>query len=87
MYVLFRYIQGASLWPWFSTGRGPKGAWQKFERGEIDLFSFYEAFSRDLSDTVNGNIWLVVCNFFRGLNISFAGIKHTVVVKDSVSPY
>jgi len=39
------------------TGRGPKGAWQKFERGEIDLFSFYEAFSRDLSDTVNGNIW------------------------------
>jgi len=21
------------------------------------LFSFYEAFSRDLSDTVNGNIW------------------------------
>jgi len=39
------------------TGRGSNGAWQKFERGEIDLFSFYEAFSRDLSDTVNGNIW------------------------------
>jgi len=39
------------------TGRGPNGAWQKFERGEIDLFSFYKAFSRDLSDTVNGNIW------------------------------
>jgi len=39
------------------TGRGPNGAWQKFERGELDLFSFYEAFSRDLSDTVNGNIW------------------------------
>ncbi|KAJ7273210.1 HAD-like domain-containing protein [Mycena rebaudengoi] len=37
--------------------RGPSGAWQKFERGELPLFPFYEAFSRDLSDTVNGNVW------------------------------
>ncbi|KAF8163155.1 HAD-like domain-containing protein [Crassisporium funariophilum] len=38
-------------------GRGSQGAWQKFERGEIELVPFYEAFGRDLSDTVNGNIW------------------------------
>ncbi|KJA18576.1 hypothetical protein HYPSUDRAFT_69814 [Hypholoma sublateritium FD-334 SS-4] len=39
------------------TGRGANGSWQKFERGEIELLPFYEAFGRDLSDTVNGNIW------------------------------
>jgi len=37
--------------------RGPQGAWQKFERGEISLFTFYELFSHNLSDTVNGNVW------------------------------
>ncbi|KAF7353623.1 Epoxide hydrolase [Mycena venus] len=37
--------------------RGPNGAWQKFERGELPLFPFYEAFSRDLSDTTSGNVW------------------------------
>ncbi|TFK42732.1 HAD-like domain-containing protein [Crucibulum laeve] len=37
--------------------RGPQGAWQRFERGEIELLPFYEAFSQDLSDTANGNIW------------------------------
>ena len=46
-----------------STGHGPNGAWQKFERGELDLFSFYEAFSHDMSDTVNGNIWLARITF------------------------
>lgn len=40
-----------------STARGHQGAWQRFERGELALFSFYEAFGRDLSDTVNGNLW------------------------------
>lgn len=39
------------------TSRGPAGAWQKFERGELSLFSFYEEFGRDLSDTDNGNKW------------------------------
>ncbi|KAF9228639.1 HAD-like protein [Gyrodon lividus] len=39
------------------TSRGPSGAWQKFERGEIPLHVFYTAFGRDLSDTTNGNIW------------------------------
>lgn len=43
-----------------SVGRGRQGSWQKFERGEIDLLSFYKAFSRDLSDTVNGNKWRVI---------------------------
>jgi len=37
--------------------RGAQGAWQKFERGEMSLFDFYEAFGHELSDTVNGNIW------------------------------
>lgn len=37
--------------------RGSQGSWQKFERGEIELLPFYEAFGRDLSDTVNGNKW------------------------------
>jgi len=40
-----------------SVSRGPRGAFQRFERGEISLFQFYEEFGRDLSDTVNGNIW------------------------------
>ncbi|KAI5122043.1 hypothetical protein M0805_006028 [Coniferiporia weirii] len=39
------------------TRRGPSGAWQRFERGEISLFPFYEAFGRELSDTAKGNIW------------------------------
>ncbi|KAG1759028.1 HAD-like protein [Suillus occidentalis] len=39
------------------TSRGPSGAWQKFERGELSLFSFYQQFGRDLSDTDNGNKW------------------------------
>ncbi|KAG2348500.1 HAD-like protein [Suillus weaverae] len=39
------------------TSRGPRGAWQKFERGELSLFSFYQEFGRDLSDTDNGNKW------------------------------
>ncbi|PFH50068.1 hypothetical protein AMATHDRAFT_146109 [Amanita thiersii Skay4041] len=37
--------------------RGHQGSWQRFERGEIPLLDFYEAFSRDLSDTHNGNKW------------------------------
>ncbi|KAJ7093230.1 HAD-like domain-containing protein [Mycena epipterygia] len=43
--------------------RGSNGAWQKFERGELPLFPFYDAFSRDLSDTTNGNLWYAAyCN-------------------------
>ncbi|KAF8630354.1 hypothetical protein AX15_002921 [Amanita polypyramis BW_CC] len=37
------------------VGRGSQGAWQRFERGELGLFEFYEAFSLDLSDVLVGN--------------------------------
>lgn len=39
------------------AARGSQGAWQRFERGELPLLQFYNAWSQDLSDTVNGNIW------------------------------
>lgn len=35
--------------------RGSDGAWQQFERGELPLLTFYQAFSRDLSDTTANN--------------------------------
>ncbi|TFL07697.1 HAD-like protein [Pterulicium gracile] len=35
--------------------RGSDGAWQQFERGELPLLAFYQAFSRDLSDTTANN--------------------------------
>ncbi|KAG2360861.1 HAD-like protein [Suillus spraguei] len=39
------------------TSRGRDGAMQKFERGELSLFSFYKEFGREMSDTDNGNKW------------------------------
>ncbi|KAJ7929232.1 HAD-like domain-containing protein [Mycena leptocephala] len=48
--------------------RGSNGAWQKFERGELPLFPFYEAFGRDLSDTANGNVWYTAYCKRRGLD-------------------
>ncbi|KAJ6500497.1 HAD-like domain-containing protein [Mycena sanguinolenta] len=47
--------------------RGPDGAWQKFERGEMPLFAFYEQFSRDLSDTSRGNVWYAAYCKRRGI--------------------
>ncbi|KAJ7090273.1 HAD-like domain-containing protein [Mycena belliarum] len=49
------------------VARGSDGAWQKFERGELPLLPFYAAFSRDLSDTVNGNIWYAAYCKRRGI--------------------
>ncbi|KAK7440183.1 hypothetical protein VKT23_017126 [Stygiomarasmius scandens] len=49
------------------VARGSQGAWQKFERGELELFPFYEAFSQDLSDTVNGNAWYTAYCKRRGI--------------------
>ena len=49
-----------------SVERGPQGAWQKFERGEMPLFEFYEALGHELSDTIRGNIWY-------GMSFSIAG--------------
>lgn len=40
-----------------SAAHGSHGAWQRFERGELPLFSFYEAFGHELSNTVDGNVW------------------------------
>ncbi|KAI0035735.1 HAD-like protein [Vararia minispora EC-137] len=37
--------------------RGNRGAWQKFERGELPLLAFYDAFSRELSDVAKNNAW------------------------------
>lgn len=42
---------------WISTRRGDGGAWQRLERGEIQLWDFYVAFGQELSDTVLGNVW------------------------------
>ena len=40
-----------------SVRRGQNGAWQRFERGELDLFAFYDAFGRELSETAMCNAW------------------------------
>jgi hypothetical protein len=40
-----------------SSRRGDNGAWQRFERGQIQLWDFYVAFGQELSDTVLGNPW------------------------------
>ncbi|KAF9648067.1 HAD-like protein [Thelephora ganbajun] len=39
------------------TRRGSSGAWQRFERGEMELWNFYVTFGQELSDTVLGNVW------------------------------
>lgn len=40
-----------------STGHGEQGAWQRFERGELDLQTFYREFSTDLSNVAKGKVW------------------------------
>ncbi|KZV75769.1 HAD-like protein [Peniophora sp. CONT] len=37
--------------------RGGQGAWQKFERGEMPLLSFYHAFGEELSDVKTNNVY------------------------------
>lgn len=49
--------------------RGSQGAWQKFERGELPLFDFYEAFGRELSDTVKGNKWYKAYCLRKGIQV------------------
>ncbi|KZO99440.1 HAD-like protein [Calocera viscosa TUFC12733] len=36
------------------TALGKEGAWARFERGELDLWSFYTIWGEELSDTVRG---------------------------------
>ncbi|KAI6110012.1 HAD-like protein [Pisolithus sp. B1] len=50
------------------ASRGPNGAWQRFERGEIPLHEFYAAFSKDLSDVDSGNEWFRRYCLRKGLN-------------------
>ncbi|KIN94482.1 hypothetical protein M404DRAFT_168133 [Pisolithus tinctorius Marx 270] len=50
------------------ASRGPSGAWQRFERGEIPLHEFYAAFSKDLSNVENGNEWYSRYCLRKGLN-------------------
>jgi hypothetical protein len=50
----FLTIRAILLWWWHnSTRAGHNGAFQRLERGEVDLWSFYEAFSDQLSDPRN----------------------------------
>lgn len=45
------------------VGHGHDGAWQKFERGEMGITTFYTEFSRDLSNVQLGNEWYnAYCN-------------------------
>ncbi|VDC05986.1 unnamed protein product [Peniophora sp. CBMAI 1063] len=37
--------------------RGGQGAWQKFERGEMPLLTFYHAFGEELSDAKANNLY------------------------------
>ncbi|KAI6118751.1 HAD-like protein [Pisolithus croceorrhizus] len=50
------------------ASRGPNGAWQRFERGEIPLHEFYATFSKDLSDVDSGNEWFRRYCLRKGLN-------------------
>ena len=38
------------------TARGKRGAFQRLERGEIDLGTFYKEFGREMSDVETGNM-------------------------------
>jgi hypothetical protein len=58
----------------FSTGRGAEGAWQRFERGELKLTPFYQAFSRELSDaTTNNRFYTAYCKR-RGIGEQFLSL-------------
>ncbi|KDQ16340.1 hypothetical protein BOTBODRAFT_31029 [Botryobasidium botryosum FD-172 SS1] len=39
------------------TNLGHDGSWQRFERGEMEIRSFYQAFGRELSDLESGKKW------------------------------
>ena len=60
----------------FRTGRGAHGAWQKFERGEMPLFSFYGAFGRELSDTTVNNVWYAEYCKRKGFGNSLVLVAH-----------
>lgn len=49
------------------TARGQQGAFQRLERSEIDLWTFYEQFGRELSETKQLNEWYTAFCKSRGL--------------------
>lgn len=69
-----------------SVERGSNGAWQKFERGELPLFPFYEEFSRDLSDTANGNVWYAAYCKRRGIGVSVSSHSDSSIHYESDCP-
>lgn len=60
------------------TARGHAGAFQKLERSELDLFSFYEQFGRELSETERLNQWYKSFCASRGQEIPPLPERHDV---------
>ena len=58
-----------------STRTGSQGAWQRFERGEVDLFPFYQQFGCDLSNIERGKVWYAEYCKKRGLRASLLDIR------------
>ena len=58
-----------------STRTGSQGAWQRFERGEVDLFPFYQQFGYDLSNIERGKVWYAEYCKKRGLRASLLDIR------------
>ncbi|KAG0076664.1 hypothetical protein BGZ93_000691 [Podila epicladia] len=56
------------------TAAGSKGPFQQLERGEIDLWSFYDAFSKQLSDPSNVDAYAQYAQL-RGKNFDMAAFK------------
>lgn len=68
MPITLTNINGHFSYPLSASTKGEMGgAWQKFERGEMYLFPFYEAFGRELSDAKRNNV--VYKNYCKGKNV------------------
>ncbi|KDN40261.1 epoxide hydrolase N-termina [Tilletiaria anomala UBC 951] len=51
------------------TMRGQNSAFQRFERNELDLYTFYEQFGRELSDAPTLNEWYLQYCKNRGIDV------------------
>ncbi|KAG8728622.1 hypothetical protein FRC12_021617 [Ceratobasidium sp. 428] len=56
------------------TKRGHGGAWQRFERDELELYPFYKAFGEELSDTARGNEYYK--EWCRSRNVGGCTVSH-----------
>jgi hypothetical protein len=68
-----------------STRTGNQGAWQRLERGEMDLFPFYQQFGYDLSDIERGTIWYAeyckkrrLCTFLPNIKSHLKNLRSSV---------